>query len=32
LVGFTLFSFYQRKTLIGPYEFEQIDQNMNSWQ
>lgn len=32
LVGFTIFSFYQRKTLIGPYEFEQIDQNMNSWQ
>jgi hypothetical protein len=32
LVGFTIFSFYQRKTLIGRYEFEQIDQNMNSWQ
>ncbi|MGB5652502.1 MAG: hypothetical protein WBM56_01580 [Robiginitalea sp.] len=32
LVVFTIFSFYQRKKLIGPYEFEQIDQNMNSWQ
>lgn len=32
LVGLTTLSFYQRKTLVGPYEFEQIDKNMNSWQ
>ncbi|MDM9631779.1 hypothetical protein [Robiginitalea aurantiaca] len=32
LVGFTFLSFYQRKVLIGSYEFEQIDKNMNSWQ
>lgn len=32
LVALTLYSFQQRKTLIGRYDFEQIDKNMNSWQ
>jgi hypothetical protein len=32
LVVLTLFSFLQRKSLIGSYDFEQIDKNMNSWQ
>ena len=32
LVVLTLSSFLQRKTLIGRYDFEQIDKNMNSWQ
>ena len=32
LVALTLFSFLQRKTLVGRYDFEQIDKNMNSWQ
>ena len=32
LVVLTLLSFLQRKTLIGSYDFEQIDKNMNSWQ
>jgi ABC-type xylose transport system permease subunit len=32
LVVLTLISFLQRKTLIGRYDFEQIDKNMNSWQ
>jgi hypothetical protein len=32
LVALTLLSFLQRKTLIGPYDFKQIDKNMNSWQ
>jgi hypothetical protein len=32
LVVLTVLSFYQRKVLVGSYEFEQIDKNMNSWQ
>ena len=32
LVALTLSSFLQRKTLIGSYDFEEIDKNMNSWQ
>lgn len=32
LVGLTIYSFYQRKALVGSYQFEQIDKNMNSWQ
>lgn len=32
LTGLTVLSFYQRKSLVGPYEFEEIDKNMNSWQ
>jgi hypothetical protein len=32
LIALTILSFYQRKVLVGPYEFEQIDKNMNSWQ
>ncbi len=32
LVVLTLMSFRQRKNLVGAYDFEQIDKNMNSWQ
>lgn len=32
LVGLTVLSFFQRKALVGSYEFDQIDKNMNSWQ
>jgi hypothetical protein len=32
LTGLTVLSFYQRKSLVGSYEFEEIDKNMNSWQ
>lgn len=32
LVLLTLLSFAQRKQLVGAYDFEEIDKNMNSWQ
>ncbi|MCO5723559.1 hypothetical protein [Robiginitalea marina] len=32
LVVLTLLSFWYRKALVGVYDFEQIDENMNSWQ
>lgn len=32
LVVLTLLSFWYRKALIGVYDFEEIDKNMNSWQ
>lgn len=32
LVVLTLMSFWYRKALVGIYDFEQIDENMNSWQ
>lgn len=32
LVLLTLLSFAQRKKLVGAYDFEEIDKNMNSWQ
>ena len=31
LVLLTISSFRQRKVLLGAYDFEQIDKNMNSW-
>jgi hypothetical protein len=32
LVVLTAISFLQRKSLVGRYDFEEIDKNMNSWQ
>ena len=32
LVVLTLLSFWYRKALVGGYDFEQIDENLNSWQ
>ncbi|MEJ2162040.1 MAG: hypothetical protein P8X60_01615 [Robiginitalea sp.] len=32
LVMLTVYSFRQRRSLLGSYDFDQIDKNMNSWQ